>query len=148
MELKHVDIYITHNVKGFKSRHGVYGYTLVYITAKGEARTLVDYGAVGETTQNCIILEALEKALGRLNTACEVTVYEDSKYIANVFDFNYMARWQANDYRNAKGGKIVDADKWHRIALLSRTHVIKAEYFTHHRFTDSMQQEINRRSMA
>lgn len=148
MELKHVDIYIAHNVKGFKCMRGAYGYMLRYITAKGEPRTLADYGTVGETTQNGIILEALEKALGRLNTACEVTVYEDSKYIANVFDFNYMARWQANDYRNAKGGKIVDADKWRGIAQLSSMHVIKAEYFTHHKFTDAMMQEINRRSMA
>ena len=48
--MKHVDIYITHNVRGFKTEHGTYGYTLAFQKQDGELKTLEDYASVGETT--------------------------------------------------------------------------------------------------
>lgn len=38
MRLKHVDIYITHNVRGFKTEHGTYGYTLTFQKQDGELK--------------------------------------------------------------------------------------------------------------
>ena len=109
MGMKHVDIYITHNVRGFKTEHGTYGYTLAFQKQDGELKTLEDYASVGETTQNGIILTALEKALGRMNTSCEITIYEDSKYIANMFAMGQLKTWYLNDFCNAQGKKVVDA---------------------------------------
>ena len=145
MGLKHVDIYITHNVRKFKTEHGTYGYTLAFQKQDGELRTIEDYASVGETTQNGIILTALEKALGRMNTSCEITIYEDSKYIANMFAMGQLKTWHVNDYCNAKGKKIVDADKWQEIEKLCRRHVVTVEFYTHHPLTDHMQYEIRKR---
>ena len=146
MELKHVDIYITHNVRGFKTEHGTYGYTLAFQKQDGELKTIEDYASVGETTQNGIILTALEKALGRMNTSCEITVYEDSKYIANMFAMGQLKTWYINDFCNAQGKKVVDADKWRRIEELCRQHIVTVEFYTHHEFTDLIKNEIEKRT--
>lgn len=145
MRLKHVDLYITHNVRGFKTEHGTYGYTLAFQKQDGELKTIEDYASVGETTQNSIILTALKKALSRMNTSCEITIYEDSKYIANMFLMGQLKTWYLNDFCNAKGKKVVDADKWQEIEKLCRQHVVTVEFYTHHAFTDHMQYEIRKR---
>lgn len=146
MGLKHVDIYITHNVRGFKTEHGTYGYTLAFQKQDGELKTLEDYASVGETTQNGIILTAMEKALGRMNRGCEITVYEDSKYIANMFAMGQLKAWYLNGFCNAQGKKVVDADKWRRIEELCRQHIVTVEFYTHHEFTDHMKYEIEKRT--
>ena len=146
MGLKHVDIYITHNVRGFKTDHGTYGYTLAFQKQDGELKTIQDYASVGETTQNGIILTALEKALGRMNTSCEITIYEDSKYIANMFAMGQLKTWYLNDFCNAQGKKVVDADKWRRIEELCRQHIVTVEFYTHHEFTDQIKYEIEKRT--
>lgn len=146
MGLKHVDIYITHNVRGFKTEHGTYGYTLAFQKQDGEIKTIEDYASVGEITQNGIILTALEKALGRMNTSCEITIYEDSKYIANMFAMGQLKIWYINDFCNAQGKKVVDADKWRRIEELCRQHIVTVEFYTHHEFTDQMKYEIEKRT--
>lgn len=146
MGMKHVDIYITHNVRGFKTEHGTYGYTLAFQKQDGELKTLEDYASVGETTQNGIILTALEKALGRMNTSCEITIYEDSKYIANMFAMGQLKTWYLNDFCNAQGKKVVDADKWRRIEELCRQHIVTVEFYTHHEFTDCMKYEIEKKT--
>ncbi|OLA57759.1 MAG: hypothetical protein BHW48_15250 [Roseburia sp. CAG:10041_57] len=145
MRLKHVDIYITHNVRGFKTEHGTYGYTLTFQKQDGELKTIEDYASVGETTQNGIILTAMEKALGRMTTACEIVIYEDSAYIANMFSMGQLRTWYVNGFRNAKGKKVVDADKWREIEKLCRQHVVTVEFYTHHAFTDHMKYEIRKR---
>lgn len=146
MGLKHVDIYITHNVRGFKTEHGTYGYTLAFQKQDGELKTIQDYASVGETTQNGIILTALEKALGRMNTSCEITIYEDSKYIANMFAMGQLKTWYLNDFCNAQGKKVVDADKWRRIEELCRQHIVTVEFYTHHELTDQIKYEIEKRT--
>lgn len=146
MGMKHVDIYITHNVRGFKTEHGTYGYTIAFQKQDGELKTLEDYASVGEITQNGIILTAMEKALGRMNTSCEITIYEDSKYIANMFAMGQLKTWYLNDFCNAQGKKVVDADKWRRIEELCRQHIVTVEFYTHHEFTDQMKYEIEKRT--
>ena len=146
MGMKPVDIYITHNVRGFKTEHGTYGYTLAFQKQDGELKTLEDYASVGEITQNGIILTAMEKALGRMNTSCEITIYEDSKYIANMFAMGQLKTWYLNDFCNAQGKKVVDADKWRRIEELCRQHIVTVEFYTHHEFTDQMKYEIEKRT--
>ena len=146
MDLRHVDIYITHNIRGFRSKKGMYGYTLEYTKRNNDLKTIQDYGSVGETTQNSIILTALEKALSRMTEAAEITVYQDSKYIANMFESNMPERWSRNGFINAKNEKIVDSEKWEKVSELCRRHVIKVEYYTHHEFSDVMAYEIGKRS--
>ena len=97
--MKHIDIYITHNIRGFQTRDGMYGYTLAYTMKNGDLETREAYEAVGETTQNSIILTAMEKALERVKEAAEITIYQDSKYIANMFASKTVERWRQNEVR-------------------------------------------------
>lgn len=144
--MKHIDIYITHNIRGFQTRDGMYGYTLAYTMKNGDLETREAYEAVGETTQNSIILTAMEKALERVKEAAEITIYQDSKYIANMFASNTVERWRQNGFLNAKGEKIVDFTKWEKVSQLCERHLIKVEYYVHHEFTDYMTNEIGKRT--
>ena len=146
MKLKHVDIYITHNVRGFRTEHGTYGYILAFRNKEGELRKIEDYASVGEVTQNSIVLTALVKALERMRESCEITIYEDSRYISNMFAMGQLKTWYLNDFCNAQGKKIVDADKWKKVEELCRQHVVTVEYYTRHQFTDHMMDEIKQKT--
>ena len=61
MKLKHVDIYITHNVRGFRTEHGTYGYTLAFRNKEGELRKIEDY-ARGYAEQHCT--DSIGESLG------------------------------------------------------------------------------------
>ncbi len=79
--LKHVDIYITHTIKGFIADDARYAYALVYNGVPGYG-----YGEIDRrVTQNCIVLRAMREALGRMRCSCEITLYMNSQYIANSF---------------------------------------------------------------
>lgn len=144
MELRHVDIYITHNIRGLRSKKGIYGYMMTYKKKNGDLGKRKDYGIVGETTQNSIILTAMEKALSRMTEAAEITIYQDSKYIYNMFDSKTVDKWKKNGFVNAKNGKIVDFTKWERVLELCDKHAIKIEYYMHHSFTDDLTREITK----
>lgn len=144
MELRHVDIYITHNIRGFKSKNGMYGYVLAYMKKNGDLKTIEDYGIVGETTQNSIILTAMEKALSRMTEAADITIFQDSMYISNMFASGTINKWKENGFVSAQNKKIVDFTKWERVSELCEKHVIRIEYYMHHSFTDYITREITK----
>lgn len=60
--LKHVDIYITHTVKGFVADGARYAYALIYNECPRYG-----YGEIRERiTQNSIVLMAMKEARGRV----------------------------------------------------------------------------------
>ena len=144
MGLRHVDIYITHNIRGFKSKNGKYGYILAYTKKNGDLKTLEDYGSTGETTQNSIILTAMEKALSRMTESADITIYQDSMYISNMFASGTIDKWKVNGFLNAKNEKIVDFTKWESVSELCGKHVVKVEHYVHHSFTDYIIRELSK----
>ena len=127
MGLRHVDIYITHNIRGFKSKNGKYGYILAYTKKNGDLGRREGYGNIGETTQNSIILTAMEEALSRMTESVDITIYQDSMYISNMFVSGTIERWRENGFVGAQNKKIVDFTKWERVSELCEKRIASGD---------------------
>lgn len=139
--LKHVDIYITHTVKGFVADNARYAYALIY---NGVPR--YGYGEIDRRiTQNSIVLLSMKEALGRMRCPCEITVYMNSQYIANSFRNGSIKIWKQNGYEKAGGGKITDADRWEAFLKKCGEHVVEAVYCAHHGMTEILNTGISRK---
>lgn len=139
--LKHVDIYITHTVKGFVADSARYAYALTY---RGEPK--YGYGEIRERiTQNSLLLMVMKEALKRMLYTCEITIYIDSQYISNAFHNGWAGTWKNNGYKKADGGKIVDASGWEELLEECGRHVVEVVCSRHHEFTKDLETIISRR---
>ena len=133
--LKHVDIYITHTIKGFVADNACYAYALTY---RGKPK--YGYGEVRERiTQNSLLLMVMKEALKRMLHSCEVTIYIDSPYISNAFHNGWTETWKDNGYEKAAGGKIVDASNWEKLLEECSKHVVKVVCSAHHELTEKLE---------
>lgn len=138
--LKHVDIYITHTIKGFVADSARYAYALTY---KGETR--YGYGGVSKRiTQNSLVLMAMKEALGRMRHPCEIVFHIDSVYIASAFRNGWTETWKRNGYEKAGGGKIVDSVRWEELLAACGIHVVEVISGEHHDKTDKLEDIIRR----
>lgn len=139
--MKHVDIYITHNLASIKSIRADYVYVICAETPKGEA-TLVEFGTDWDTTVNKINLSALESALGHFHSPAEITVYTDSPTLAGAFNCGNIKKWRENGFMTAKGKELVNADLWQQVAGQARRHIINAIHTRHHQYTNWAEAEL------
>ena len=138
--LKHVDIYITHTVKGFVADSARYAYALMY---NGCPR--YGYGEIRERiTQNSIVLTIMKETIDRMKYPCEITFYINSQYIANAFRSGRTGTWKHNGYEKAGGGKIVDSTKWEELLTACGVHVVEVVYGEHHELTGILETGIRR----
>lgn len=140
MMLKHVDIYVTHTVKGFVADSARYAYALMY---HGIPR--YGYGQTDErTTQNRIVLVSMREALARMRHPCEITFHIDSQYITRAFANGWTEAWKRSGYEKAGGGKIVDSAGWEALLTACSAHVVKAEYSVRHEMAGILEAGIRR----
>ena len=140
MMLKHVDIYITHTVKGFVADGARYAYALMY---NGIAR--YGYGQTDDRiTQNSIVLRSMKEALARMRYPCEVTFHIDSQYIARAFENGWTETWRDNGYKKAGGGMIVDAPGWEDLITACGVHGVQVEYGRRHEMTGILETGIRK----
>ncbi len=81
-------------------------------------------GGEKETTNNRMELTAVIEALKRLNQKCDVTIYTDSKYVADPFLKGWIWSWIKNGWKKADKKSVLNTDLWQ--ALL--TEIQKHEY--------------------
>lgn len=138
--LKHVDIYITHTIRGFVADNACYAYVLMY---RGQPK--YGYGEIRKRiTQNSLLLMVMKEALKRILHPCEVTFYMDSEYISSAFANGWTDTWRHNGYEKAGGGKITDAEKWKELLTACGLHVVKVVYSRHHEMTGILETGIRR----
>ncbi len=138
--LKHVDIYITHTIKGFVADSACYAYALMY-----NNQVKYGYGEIQERiTQNSIVLMIMKETLERMKYPCEIRFYIDSKYIANAFGNGWTKTWKHNGYEKAGGGKIVDSARWEELMTGCGLHVVEVVYSEHHELTGILETGIRK----
>ncbi len=71
--MKHVDIFITHNMTSLKARRAAYVYVIYALTSKGDA-TCSAFGMEQNVTVNRINLYAFCSALAHFTNPAEITV--------------------------------------------------------------------------
>jgi ribonuclease HI len=95
---------------------GGWGAILMYKNAEKELSGFEEI-----TTNNRMELIGVITALEALNEPCSVTLYTDSKYIANAVNLGWLESWQTKGWKR-KGGEIKNLDLWVRLAPLLEKH--------------------------
>ena len=82
-------------------------------------------GKEANTTNNRMELTAAIMGLEALKTACDVTLYSDSKYLCDGVNKGWVFSWKKNGWRKADKKPALNTDLWER--LLTQLAIHKVE---------------------
>ncbi len=81
-----------------------------------------DSGAVEDTTNNRMEMQAAIEALSALKSSCKVDLHTDSELIVNAFNQNWLMSWQNRDWETRDGGAVKNQDLWEALAEQDERH--------------------------
>ena len=99
---------------------GGFGVVLQYGAKRNELS-----GGFRLTTNNRMELLAAVRGLETLTRPCAVSLYTDSKYVADAVNKGWARRWRANGWRRGKTEKAVNPDLWARLLDLLDFHDVE-----------------------
>ena len=105
---------------------GGYG---VVIKCRGDRRELS--AGFAQTTNNRMELRACLAALEALTRRCDVTLYTDSRYVADAMTKGWVFGWRNKGWRR-KEGPLANADLWKRLLDLCARHDVTFEWVLGH----------------
>lgn len=142
--MKHVDIFITHNMTNMKAKWAAYVYVICAETPKGDA-TYTGFGTENDVTVNRVNLLAVESALKHFHSSAEITIYTDSSTIAGAFNCNNIKTWEANGFHTARGKPLANVDLWYKVSELTQKHLVNAVMTRQHQFKNWAKDELNKK---
>ncbi|MDY7009115.1 MAG: ribonuclease HI [Cyanobacteriota bacterium] len=105
------------------------GYGVVIITDKQRQELSGGYKL---TTNNRMELMAAILGLQTLESAYNVTLYTDSKYIVDAITKGWAKRWRANDWKRNKKEKAMNPDLWEKLLDLCNQHQVEFSWVRGH----------------
>ena len=124
--MKHVDIFTDGACSGNPGPGG-WGAILRY---KDTDRCIS--GGEAETTNNRMELSAVIEALKLLKEPCEVTLWTDSKYVADGLGKGWAAGWKKNGWRKADKKPALNPDLWDELLGLYDRHNVTIQWIKGH----------------
>ena len=106
---------------------GGYGVVLLY---KNHRKELT--GGYRRTTNNRMEILAAIRGLEALKHSCVVTLYTDSKYLANAISKGWAARWRANHWMRNRNDAAKNPDLWEQLLVLCDRHEVTFEWVRGH----------------
>ncbi len=106
---------------------GAYGVVLLYKNIRKEISR-----GFRKTTNNRMELMALIAGLSSLQEKCRVTLYTDSKYVADSINQGWAERWQAQGWRRTKRERALNPDLWEELLALLEEHQINVIWVKGH----------------
>ncbi len=104
---------------------GGYGIVLMYLSKDNKLITKEISKGFKHTTNNRMELLAVIDALNSLKTPCEIELYSDSKYVTDAINQNWLAGWQAKNWKQNTKNPVKNIDLWKKYLLVSSAHDIK-----------------------
>lgn len=143
--MKEVNLYIDTSIKGPKRRDGAFIYLLDYTTESRKQHQAKSICKIPNSTENMLTLEALVAALNRITMPCKLHIYLECRYVANAFRNGWLENWVNNDWKNAKGEPVADAERWRDIQYLLNKHEFYIHFQEHHEYHSWMKWELGKR---
>ena len=84
------------------------------------------------TTNNRMELTAAVEALKELSRPCTVTVYTDSKYLADCFRQGWMVKWIKKGWKTASKKPVKNQDLWKELYRYTQEHNITWKWIEGH----------------
>ena len=125
-ELKKVDIFTDGACSGNPGPGG-WGAILRYGSKELELS-----GGENPTTNNRMELTAVIEALKKLNQKCDITIYTDSKYVADGLGKGWAAGWKKNGWKKADKKPALNPDLWDELLSLNDKHTITIQWIKGH----------------
>lgn len=89
-------------------------------------------GGETQTTNNRMELTAVIEALKLLKEPCEVTLWTDSKYVADGLGKGWAAGWKKNGWKKADKKPALNPDLWDELLNLNDKHTITIQWIKGH----------------
>ncbi len=89
-------------------------------------------GGEAQTTNNRMELTAVIEALKLLKEPCEVTLWTDSKYVADGLGKGWAAGWKKNSWKKADKKPALNPDLWDELLSLNDKHTITIQWIKGH----------------
>ena len=125
-ELKKVDIFTDGACSGNPGPGG-WGAILRYGNHELELS-----GGEKSTTNNRMELTAVIEALTRLKEKCSVTIYTDSKYVADAFLQGWIWNWEKNGWKKSDKKPVLNPELWQTLLTEIRKHDYKIVWVKGH----------------
>lgn len=129
MDRKNVNVYIETTLKGPAVRKGAYIYVLEYMIA-GKPKTRCGY-CCHEATENQLTLEALVRAVERIQRPAQIRVFTRCAYVFNAIQNGWAQQWKEAGWKNAKGMPIKNMNLWERLLSGKQPHIFTATEEAH-----------------
>lgn len=100
------------------------------LRCKGKERELS--GGAENTTNNKMELTAVIEGLKALKFPCEVTLYTDSKYVADGLTLSWAEGWKARGWKKKDGKPALNPELWDELLTLYHTHKVKIVWLKGH----------------
>ncbi len=89
-------------------------------------------GGEAQTTNNRMELTGVIEALKLLKEPCEVTLWTDSKYVADGLGKGWAAGWKKNGWKKADKKPALNPDLWDELLSLNDKHTITIQWIKGH----------------
>lgn len=89
-------------------------------------------GGSAHTTNNKMELTAVIEGLKALKFPCEVTLYTDSKYVADGISKGWAASWKARGWKKSDGKPALNPDLWEALLGLCEVHKVEIVWIKGH----------------
>lgn len=117
-----VSIYTDGAARGNPDGPGGYGTVLSYVDQTGTVHEKELSQGYARTTNNRMELMAAIAGLEALKTACNVTLYSDSRYLVDAFNQHWIEGWIAKGWKRGKNEPVKNIDLWKRLLAAKEKH--------------------------
>lgn len=146
-----VSIYVETSFHGPGVRSGVAGFQAEFVTKSGTPiiwpEAIEDrFFSEWDTTETRMTIEALIGAFSMLTKPCEVVVFTACSQARAAISQGWLAKWAANNWKNAGGEDVKHADLWGTLWEMMADHDVRLAEDERNTYKSWMQAELSKRA--